>query len=141
MKTPVETARRWLAQAEHNLSMARSLLAGSFSAGACFHSEQTAQLALKAYLFRRGKRFVNIHSVRVLVLECSKEDTEFSPLADYGALLDRYYLATRYPDVLPAPAVPYESFTALEARQALGYAEEIVELVKAKIAAADGSMV
>ena len=71
MKTPVETARRWLAQAEHNLSMARSLFAGSFSAGACFHAEQTAQLALKAYLFRRGRRFVNIHSVRMLLLECS----------------------------------------------------------------------
>ncbi len=139
MKTPVETARRWLAQAEHNLSMARSLFAGGFSAGVCFHSEQTAQLVLKAYLFRRGRRFVNIHSVRVLVLECGKEDSDFSPMADYGAFLDRYYLATRYPDVLPAPAVPYESFTALEARQALGYAEEIVELVKSKIAAANGS--
>ncbi len=106
---------------------------------ACFHSEQTAQLALKAYLFRRGRRFVNIHSVRVLALECSKEDLDFAPMVDYGAYLDRYYLSTRYPDALPAPAVPYESFTAVEAKQALGYAGEIVELVKAKIAAADQS--
>ena len=139
MKTPVETARRWLAQAEHNLSMARSLFDGSFWAGACFHSGQTAQLALKAYLFRQGKRFVNIHSVRALVLESSKEDSDFLPFEDYGMFLDRYYLSTRYSDVLPAPAVPYESFTAAEAQQALGYAEEIVELAKAKIAAADGS--
>lgn len=139
MKTPVETAQRWLAQAEHNLRMADSLSAGGFSAGACFHAEQTAQLALKAYLFRRGRRFVNIHSVRVLALECSKEDSDFSPLEDHGIFLDRYYLATRYPDVLPAPAVPYESFTASEAQQALGYAGEIVELAKAKIAAANAS--
>lgn len=139
MKTPVETARRWLAQAEHNLSVTRLMLENDVWAQACFHSEQTAQLALKAYLFRRGRRFVNIHSVRVLAQECSKEDSDFTPFEDYGIFLDRYYLSTRYPDVLPAPAVPYLSFTASEAKQALGYAEEIVEQVKAKIAAADAS--
>ena len=139
MKTPVETARRWLAQAEHSLRVTRLMLENEVWSQACFHSEQTAQLALKAYLYRRGRRFVNIQSVRVLALECSKEDSDFSPLGDYGAFLDQYYLSTRYPDALPAPAVPYESFTALEAQQALGYAEEIVELAKAKITAADGS--
>ena len=139
MKTPVETARRWLAQAEHSLVVTRLMLENDVWSQSCFHAEQTAILALKAYLYRWGRRFVKIYSVRVLVLECSKEDSDFSPLADYGAFLDRYYLSTRYPDALPAPAVPYESFTALEARQALGYAEEIVELVKAKIAAANGS--
>jgi HEPN domain-containing protein len=133
MKNPKETSRRWLAQAEHSLSTTRVLLENGLWADACFHSEQTAQLALKAFLYWRGRRFVNIHSIHALALECSKEDAQFLAVADYGSVLDRYYLTTRYPDTLPAPAVPFESFTQQEAQQALGYAAEIVELVRAQI--------
>lgn len=133
MRTPKETARRWLAQADNELKMTRSLAASCFWSGACFHAEQTAQLALKAFLFGLGRRFVNIHPIRFLVLECGKEDADFLALEDYGAVLDRYYLATRYPDVLPEPAIPFEAFTQQEARQALGFAEEIFGLAKQRI--------
>ena len=133
MKTPKETARRWLAQAENELSITRSLSESGFWSGACFHAEQTAQLALKAFLYWRGRRFVNIHSIRALALECGKEDADFLIFQDYGSSLDRYYLATRYPDVLPEPAIPFESFTEQDARQALAFAEEIVSLARARI--------
>ena len=135
MKKPLETARRWLAQAEHSLLAIRALLESGLWADACFHADQTAQLALKAYLYGRGRRFVNVHSVRELASQSSLEEAEFSPFVDYGRVLDRYYLATRYPDVLPAPAIPFESFTEQESRQAQGYAIEIVELVRAKVPA------
>ena len=48
-------------------------------------------------------------------------------------MLDRNYLSTRYPDALLAPAVLFEFFTQHEAKQAVGFAEEIVGLVRAKI--------
>ena len=133
VKKPLETARRWLAQGQHSLSMATSLLASGFWAGACFQSEQTAQLALKAFLYSAGKRFVNIHSVRELAIRCAQEDEAFLSFVDYGTFLDKYYLSTRYPDALPAPALPFESFTEKEAREALGYATEIVQTVKARV--------
>jgi HEPN domain-containing protein len=135
-KNPQETARRWLAQSERSLRIARLLYDNSAWAEACFHAEQTAQLALKAFLFLQGRRFVNIHSVRTLAEECALEDTAFALFADYGTYLDRYYLSTRYPDALPAPAIPYESFTPEEASQALAYAEEIVAAVRDKVSAA-----
>ena len=138
MKTPLETSRRWLAQAEHSLVVTQSLLDGGFWAEACFQSEQTAQLALKAFLFFKGSRDVNIHLVRTLALECGKEDPDFLPLEDYGSLLDRFYLTTRYPDALPAPAIPFQSFTEGEARQAVDYAAEIVELARDKISSGSG---
>ena len=133
VKKPLETARRWLAQAEHNLIVARLLVDNGVWGAACFQAEQTAQLALKAFLFGKGRRSVTMHSVRELALACARGDDSFSPLGDYGLFLDRYYLSTRYPDALPAPAVPFESFTQQEAEQAVGYAEEIVGLVRAKI--------
>ena len=135
VKKPLETARRWLAQAEHGLVTTRALLQNSLWSDACFHAEQTAQLALKAFLYRLGRWSIAVHSVRELASRCAQEDDEFLPFLDYGALLDRYYLSTRYPDALPEPAVPFESFTQREAEQAVGFAEEIVGLVRSKIPA------
>ena len=80
MRKPLETARRWLAQAEHSLGVSRSLLEGGFWAEACFHAEQTTQIAFKAFLYLKGRRFVNIHSDRQLATECKGEDEEFRPL-------------------------------------------------------------
>ena len=133
LKKPLETARRWLAQAEHSLNVSHLMLDSGMGADACFHAEQTAQLALKAFLYARGRRFVNIHSDRTLAQECSKEDNDFLPFVDAGTILDRYYLSTRYPDALPEPAIPFESFTQQEATQAVSFAEEIVGLVRTKI--------
>lgn len=133
MKNPPETARRWLNQAEHSLTMTRTLLQNGYWAEVCFHSEQTAQIALKAFLYGAGRRFIQLHSIYELAQECAKEDEDFSEFVSQGGVLDRYYLATRYPDVLPAPAVPFESFTEQEALQAVEFASEIVDTVRAKI--------
>ena len=133
VKKPLETAKRWLAQGEHSLNTSRLLLEGGMAADACFHAEQTAQLALKAFLYSLGRRYLTMHSVRELASRCAEEDEAFSTFVDYGTLLDRYYLSTRYPDALPEPAVPFESFTEKEAREAVGYAAEIVETVKSRV--------
>ena len=133
MKNPQETAKRWLAQAEHSLETTRVLSANSLWSDVCFHGEQTAQLALKAFLYSVGRRFVRTHSVKELAGECGNEDEEFRKFEDYGSVLDRYYLTTRYPDVLPEPAIPFQSFTQSDAQQALSYATEMVELVRGKV--------
>ena len=89
MKRPLETARRWLAQAEHSLSVTRVLLDNGLWPEVCFHAEGTAKLALKAYLFFEGRRFVNVNSVRTPAEECINHDAGFrrrnrgsSPLQD-----------------------------------------------------------
>lgn len=136
MKRPLETAPRWLAQATNSLSMAGSLLNAGYWSGVCFHAEQTAQLALKSFLFSTGRRQVRVHSVYELAIDCAGQDSDFSAFVAYGGTLDRYYLSTRYPDALPEPAVPFESFTRQEAEQTLGYAQEMVATVRAKVEAA-----
>jgi HEPN domain-containing protein len=133
MKNPPETARRWLAQAEHSLAIVRTLIENGFWADVCFHAEQTAQLALKAFLYGTGRRYVQLHSIRELAEECAKEDEAFLEFVSRCGVLDRYYLSTRYPDVLSAPAVPFESFVEQEAIDAQGFASEFVNTVRAKI--------
>ncbi len=122
-----------MAQAEHSLRVSQLMFENALWSEVCFKAEQTAQLALKAFLFSKGRRFVYIHSISELASECSKEDDNFLRFKEEGKILDGYYISTRYPDALPDPAVPFESFTEEQAHQALAISGEIVELVRAKI--------
>ena len=133
MRRPLETAWRWLAEATHSLGVTRLLFDNNLWSDVCFKSEQTSQLALKAYLYGTGKRSIYIHSIGDLLSECGNEDEDFNSLRDRGVTLDKYYLSSRYPDALPPPAIPFESFTVDEARQAIDIATEIVAMVRARI--------
>lgn len=131
--SPKDEARRWLKQAEHALKVAKMLLRDECFAECCFHAEQTGQLALKAFLYSQGERFVNLHSVKQLVERCATYDTAFTLLVDAGKVLDQYYIPTRYPDAIGFPGVPYETYTARQANEAAQLASEIVNLVLSKV--------
>jgi HEPN domain-containing protein len=130
MKRPHEQMRRWLEQAEHQLEVTDTLLESGFWSDVCFMAEQTAQMALKAFLYGRGQRHVLLHSIQELASECREVDAAFAEVIEWGKVLDRYYIPTMYPDALPSPAVPFRSFTQDDARQACRYAADTVELVK-----------
>lgn len=130
MKHPREELIRWIKQANHDLEVARANYGNKFFADACYSAEQSAQKALKGYLYFQGSRQVWTHSVKNLIEACSKYDKDFSRFADLGVVLDQYYISTRYPDVLAPPAVPFESYTETQAAEAIGLAKKIVDRVK-----------
>lgn len=126
MKRPKVNATRWLRQAKFDLQESgRALRHGSF-AYAAFFAEQAAQKSLKAFLLFRGERFVMMHSVGELVKKAATFAPAFKPLIAPGKKLDRHYLASRYPDALPEPAIPAESYVAGEAKEAIAIARAIV---------------
>ncbi len=128
MRDRKQQAARWLSQAEYDLKKARELLATKDYAYACFFAEQSAQKAIKAFLFFRGRRFVPEHSVKVLIGQAADfERDAFAPLIQGGAKIDRHYLASRYPDAVPDPAVPYDLYTEDEAEEAVAIAKSIFE--------------
>lgn len=134
MKNAKQNAQRWLEQAKHDLQSAKNNLEKvAFYSDACFMSEQSAQKSLKAYLLFKGRRYIPIHSVRELANLCSQYERAFKKIVEYGMILDRYYILTRYPDALTPPAVPYKSYTEKDAIQAVRYAEEILQLVRHRI--------
>jgi len=128
-----EEAHRWLAQAEHVLDVAKKLLNEACYAESCFHAEQAAQLALKAFLYGQGERFVKIHSVKELVEQCAGRDAAFQEFGDSGKVLDQYYIPTRYPDALAFPGLPYETYTEREAKEAVEFASTILTVVKQRL--------
>ena len=106
MNAPRIEARRWWQQAQADLAVVRTLRSAGHHAAACFQSQQTAEKALKAVLFARGVRVVLGHSVRELVRQCAVHDATFAGVVESAALLDQFYIATRYPTGIPMDCLP-----------------------------------
>ena len=123
-------ARRWFQEAEADLAVVRTLQDAGHHAAACFHSQQAAEKALKALLYAQGARVVLGHSVHELARQCEGHDPAFAAVADDTALLDQFYITTRYPNGLPAPAIPSQSFTSAQAQAAQESAERVIRLVE-----------
>ncbi len=123
-------ARRWFVQAQADLEVVRLLRSAGHYAAACFHAQQAAKKALKAVLFSQGSRVVWGHSVRELGRQCEAHDPAFAGVAGETALLDQFYIPTRYPNGLPSPAVPSETYTAAQAGDAQRAAEHVIEVAE-----------
>lgn len=128
-----EEALRWLEQAEFDLDSAKRNFEQGIYAYTCFMCEQSSQKAVKAYLYFKGERYIWEHSIRKLIEKCKSYDKEFIKFLDTGAVLDKYYLTTRYPDAIAPPAVPYNSFIKKEADEAISLASDLLKFVKNKI--------
>lgn len=133
MKLNKEECLRWLDQARHNLEVAEHNLKANFYSDACFLSEQAAQMALKAFIIFHKKRFIWEHSIQKLAEISGHYDSDFVKFVNYGKILDRYYILTRYPNALPSPAIPYKTYTEKDAKEALNLAKEIINLVNRKL--------
>jgi HEPN domain-containing protein len=120
--------RRWLAQADNDLAFAELATRERFFAQACFHSQQAAEKALKAFLYAHGAEEVRGYSVADLGAECAGIDADFGPLRSRAAPLDRFYLTARYPNSLPG-SIPAEVFVESDARQALEMARAVLAAV------------
>lgn len=128
MKDPRGEAKRWLVQAEYDLQSARHSAEGGFYASACFQAQQTAEKALKGFLYARGERIVMGHSVAELCARCAEYGEAFDRLRRRLMVLDRFYIPTRYPNGLPG-GIPAEVYLLEDAQEALQLAEEAIDLV------------
>jgi len=126
---PIDEARRWLAQGREDLEAAREVMGHKRYYLACFLAQQVAEKALKAYLYGRGEDLVFGHSVGELCDWAARYDAGFKALKQKIAMLDRYYVAARYPNGVAPGAVPAEVFNQEDATQAVGFAELAVSRV------------
>jgi HEPN domain-containing protein len=138
MNSPTIEARRWFETAQAELDVIRTLRAAGHYAAACFHSQQAAEKALKAMLYSQGMRVVLGHSIGHLARQCETYEPAFAGLTNVAALLDQFYIPTRYPNGLPSPAIPDESYTLPQAAAAQQAAEDLLHLVEAFLRAQTG---
>ena len=122
-----------LDRAEESLEVTRALTKDRHWAGACFWSCTAAGQALESYLIYAGGKRGESESAGAMAQMCAEFDPGFSGITRTGKYLDRYYAITRYPDTLPYGAVPYKWFNADDAKEAIEYAAEIVNFVRARL--------
>ena len=131
MKERRVEALRWLRQAENDLQYARLGLREGFSAQVCFLCQQIAENALKSVHYGKlGKRIVYGHSLVELAQELSLEAELHRELA----LLDQYYIPTRYPNGLPG-GMPYEVYSHAQAEAAVAICDRVISLAHASLPA------
>lgn len=122
----------WLFFADEDLRLAEVAFEEEIYHGACFHAQQAAEKAIKAYLLRKLGKVSKIHHLTGLLDLDFKIKKDFLELIDGVEFLDQFYIPTRYPDAFPG-SLPEGLPNQEDATKALGYAKEIVLFIKKKL--------
>ena len=128
MKEPSREAERWLKQAESDLAYAELGLREGFFAQACFQCQQVCEKAIKAVRYARGERAVLGHAL----VELAASLDAMEKFRESFAVLDQYYVPTRYPNGLPG-GIPSDVYTETQATAAVDIARQVVAAVRAEL--------
>ena len=131
-REPAEEGRRWIEQAQEDLKWAKDLADRGGYHIACFLAQQVGEKALKGFLYAQGEEIVIGHSIERLCHASSHFDSQFAEKVKKWAILDGYYVPTRYPNSLP-DSIPARVYTKDAARGSVNLAGDIVAFVKNRI--------
>ncbi len=127
-----EESRRWFLQAQADLQDAAFNLRGAKFNLVCFLAQQVAEKFLKSYLYFIGIENPWGHSVAELCALACRFDKGFASIRKAGALLDKYYIPTRYPNGLPG-GIPKDAFDKEDAQKAMAITKKIMKVVRSKV--------
>lgn len=120
-----KAAEKWLLQARADLKAANMLSKDAdVIPFACFHAQQAAEKALKAYLASQRRRIPKTHDLMELIGCCASTEPSFNDLADEGVFLNPFYIEARYPPLTPG------LLTADIASRAIQAATKVLETVR-----------
>jgi HEPN domain-containing protein len=117
-------------QAERDLEQAGASRAEGRHEWACFAAQQAAEKAVKALHLHLGEEAWG-HVVARLLAELPIAVAP--PLIDKAKVLDNFYVGTRYPNGHPE-GPPFEHYGEIQSREAIRYAGEILDFVRAQVA-------
>lgn len=112
-------AERWLVTAEEDLRAAEVLLRAGLFAQACFYTQQSGEKAVKALWYLVDADPWG-HSIQKLVMEFPEKQRlpNRERWIEQAALLDKFYIPTRYPNGLP-DLTPGQVYTRADAERGL----------------------
>lgn len=122
----------WFNQAIRDLDQARASQHEGRHEWACFAAQQAAEKAVKALHLHLGQEAWG-HVIAKLLRELPPSAQVPALLIEKARVLDGYYIPPRYPHGFPEGA-PFEHYGALQSEEAIRYASEIVEFVRAQMA-------
>ena len=122
-------AKRWYDQSREDLKSAKILLDNERYYMVCFVSQQIAEKALKSVIYLNKEDLVLGHSIKKLADWAGQYDDTFKELGKEIAILDSYYIPTRYPNGLP-DSIPAEVFSSSSAQKTYKLAKITIKEVK-----------
>lgn len=125
-------AQDWLRQAERDHEQAQACRRDGRHEWACFAAHQSAEKAVKALHLHCGQEAWG-HVTAQLLGELPESLAVPADLVERARVLDTAYIPTRYPDSHPGGA-PFEHYGPLQSEQAVDYARQILEFVRASMA-------
>jgi HEPN domain-containing protein/predicted nucleotidyltransferase len=131
MESRLRNGHVWLDSARYELTLAQRLLTPDTANGVCFHAQQAAEKALKAFLIYCGLPLERIHSVRGLAAKCAEQDRDFLAIAADTQVLTGYYTDTRYAE--EGNGFIFKTYELQEAERAVEAAERVLAFIQSKI--------
>jgi len=128
----VQRAQDWFRQAERDLEQAEDSRQAGRHEWACFAAQQAAEKAVKALHLHYGQEAWG-HVVARLLRELPPQATVPASLIERARVLDSFYIPPRYPNSF-AEGAPFEHYGPLQSEEAIRYAREIVDFVRAQMA-------
>jgi HEPN domain-containing protein len=93
--------QQWLNIATEDHIVAQLVLDEEHFSHACFLAQQCMEKSLKAYLIATTNQYPRVHNLVDLLTLCIAIDSNFAQFAAACALVDKYYIPTRYPAGIP----------------------------------------
>ena len=128
----VQRAQDWFRQAERDLEQAEDSRRAGRHEWACFAAQQAAEKAVKALHLHYGQEAWG-HVVARLLRELPPQVAVPASLVEKARVLDSFYIPPRYPNSF-AEGAPFEHYGPLQSEEAIRYAREIVDFVRAQMA-------
>ncbi len=118
---------RWIEKAERDLLTAQTIMREEprLTDVVCYHSQQCAEKALKAYLVKAEVHVEKTHYLRRLLTLCADTAPAFADLDSIATILSDY-ATVRYPD-------DWRDIPGPEAIEAIEAAVRILEFVRARL--------
>ena len=128
----IREAERWYRTGLDDLETAVLLLKHERYAHSCFNAHQAAEKALKSLFYSQDQDPWG-HSLVKLLKDGERSSLkgmrDFSRIKNQAAILDRFYIPTRYPNGLP-DIIPSEAYTRKDAEDAVQSAKEFIKRVQ-----------
>ena len=129
MDNNIKEGLRWLDQAKADFKTAKDCIEDENFYASAFFAQQSAEKALKGFLYAKGFRALITHSVLDLLEAASTFKEPFKEFIDFGKELDKHYIGSRYPNFYPSGA-PYKYYGKEVAEKCVYCAELILKEVK-----------
>ena len=125
----MDRSEDWLRQAKRDLQAAKIVFDKGIFEWTCFLAQQAAEKAVKA-VCEKLKIECWGHSVSKILKELPIDAPR--EIIEFAMILDRYYIPTRYPNGFDTGA-PLDYYTKKDAREAINYAEKIINFCERNI--------